>query len=330
MVLNSVRRAFARMLAGALLALAAWALPAAAQTYPDRPVRIVVPFAPGGTNDVLARIIAQHLSDRLGQQFFIENKAGAGGNVGADLVAKSAPDGYTLLFAAPGPLAINVSLFKSLPYDPAKDFAPIGLGANVPIVLLVHPSVPARNVRELIDLARQQPGKMSFGSSGNGSTVHLAGELLKTMAKIDIVHVPYRGAGPAMNDLVAGHIPILFDNMPTALQQIAGGTVRALAVAEARRVPALPNVPTIAESGVPGFEATGWYGMVAPAQTPAPVLKQLADAMAEVLKNDAVKARFRELGAEPGTLFLEHYGRFLEAETAKWRDVIRASGAKAD
>src|SRR5215468_11256104 len=231
---------------------------AAAENYPVHPVKIVVPFPAGGSNDIIARILAQKLSERTGQQFVVENRGGAGGNIGAEAVAKSAPDGYTLLVTAPPPLSTNVALYKSLQFDPAKDFAPVALLATVPIVLMVNPSLPVKNVQELVAFAKARPGK-----------------LLKRMTDIDIVHVPYKGAAPAMNDLIAGHIPMMFDNMPAVLPQVQGGSVRAIAVAGAARASALPDVPTVAEQGVAGFEAFSWFGLVAPARTPAPVLDAL-------------------------------------------------------
>ena len=301
-----------------------------AQDYPNRPVKIVVPYPPGGSNDVIARILAQRLSEDLKQQFIVENRAGANGNVGAAAVATGDPDGYTLLLTAPGPLTINQSLYSKLSFDPLKDFAPVALVASVPIVLMVHPDVKATNVKDLIALAQAQPGKLNFGSSGIGSTNHLAGELLKRMAKVDIVHVAYKGAAPAMNDLVGGHIPIMFDNMPAALPQVSGNKVRALAVAGVKRAESMPNVPTVAESGLPDFEASAWFGLVAPAKTPPAVLAKLTDAVNKALTSPDVVKRFRELGAEPGSSSGAAYSAFLKAETNKWADMIRASGAKAE
>ncbi|ARQ00472.1 Bug family tripartite tricarboxylate transporter substrate binding protein [Pseudorhodoplanes sinuspersici] len=303
---------------------------APAQDYPNRPVKIVVPYPAGGSNDVIARILAQRLSEDTKQQFIVENRAGANGNIGAVAVAGSEPDGYSLLLTAPGPLTINAALYGKLPFDPAKDFAPVALVASVPIVLMVHPEVKANSVKDLIALAQTQPGKLNFGSSGVGSTNHLAGELLKSMAKIDIVHVAYKGAAPAMNDLLGGHIPMMFDNMPAVLPQVAGNKVRAIAVAGSKRAGSLPDVPTVAEAGLPGFEASAWFGLVAPAKTPAPVLAKLTDAVAKALKSPDVAKRFQELGAEPGTYFGSAYGTFLQAESKKWAEVIRASGAKAE
>jgi len=304
--------------------------PATAQPFPSRTVHIVVPYPAGGSNDIIARILAQKLTENLGQQAVVDNRGGANGNVGSALVATSPPDGYTLLLSAPGPLTSNAKLYSHLPFDPERDFAPVALVASVPIVLMVHPSLPVKTVDELIAYARANPGKINFGSSGNGSTNHLAGELFKSMAKINIVHVPYRGAAPAMNDLIGGHIPMLFDNMPAALPQIQSDHVRAIAIAGAKRASALPALPTVAESGLPGFDASAWFGLVAPAKTPAPVLARLSNAVMEILKTPDVEQRFKQLGAEPGTLSGAAFGAFLRSETDKWAKVIEVSGAKVD
>jgi tripartite-type tricarboxylate transporter receptor subunit TctC len=301
-----------------------------ADDYPSHPVKIVVPFPPGGSNDIIARILAQKLSERSGQQFFVENRGGAGGNIGAEAVAKAGADGYTLLVTAPPPLTTNVALYRNLPFDPARDFAPVALLATVPIVLMVHPSLPVKNVQELVALAKAKPGTLNFGSSGIGSTNHLAGELLKHMTGIDIVHVPYKGAAPAMNDLIAGHIPMMFDNMPAVLPQVQGGAVRAIAVAGARRASALPDVPTVAEQGVDGFEAFSWFGLVAPAKTLAPVLETLQREVEAILKMPDVRKRLTELGAEPGAIAAAGFGKFLGDDTAKWTKIIQASGATAN
>ena len=309
-----------------LFALAVMAMPAAA--FPERTVRIVVPFPAGGSNDVIARIMAQRLSEIWKQPVVVENRGGAGGNVGAEAVARADADGYTLLLAAPGPLAINPSLFQRLNFDPLKDFAPVALAASVPIVLAVHPQVRANSVAELVALARAEPGKLHFGSSGAGSTNHLAGELFKALAGIDIVHVPYRGAAPAMNDLVAGHIPMMFDNMPAILPQVQAKRINAIAVAGATRASALPDVPTVAESGIPGFEAFSWFGVVAPARTPPDVLKKLEDEIAAILKLPDMRQRLADLGSEPGALGGAAFGTFLKEETVKWAKLIQASGAR--
>jgi tripartite-type tricarboxylate transporter receptor subunit TctC len=303
---------------------------AMAQTYPSRPVKIVVPFPAGGSNDIVARVLAQKLTERNGQSFFVENRGGAGGNIGAEAVASSEPDGYTLLLTAPPPLTINAALYKDMRYDPSGAFAPVALIASVPIVLVVHPSLGINSVQELIARAKAKPGTIFFGSSGNGSTNHLAGELLKSVTGIDIVHVPYKGAAPAMNDLVAGHIPMMFDNIPAVLPQVRAKTINAIAVAGSRRASALPDVPTVAESGVPGFEASAWFGLVAPAKTPAPILAKLESDVETILKMPDVQKRFDELGAEPGAVSGANFGKFLATETTKWTKIIRESGAKVD
>jgi tripartite-type tricarboxylate transporter receptor subunit TctC len=314
----------------AAVGLLTLATPGPAQAFPDRPVRIVVPFPAGGSNDVIARLMAQKLGEVWGKSVIVENRAGAGGNVGSEYVARSSPDGYTLLLTAPGPLVVNQTLYSHLSFDPLKDLAPVALVASVPIVLMVHPSVKANTVQELIALAKAEPGKLNFGSSGNGSTNHLAGELFKSLAGIDIVHVPYRGAAPAMNDLIAGHIPMMFDNMPAVRPQVEAGAVRALAVAGAKRSPVFPNVPTMMEAGVKGFEATAWFGLVAPAKTPPDVLKILDDASAKVLADPDTAQKFAALGADPGTEVGDRFGAFLKAEAAKWGKVVKMAGAKVD
>jgi len=315
----------------AIAALGMLILPVrAAERYPERVVRIVNPYPAGGSVDLMARILAQKLSDDLGQQFIVENRTGGGGNTGSDSVAKAEPDGYTLLFTAPGPLTVNQTLYSKLSFDPAADFAPIALFATAPIVLMVYPGVPASNVQELIALARKEPGKLNFASAGNGTTNHLSGEMFKSMAGIDIVHVPYRGAGPAMNDLIGGHVQMFFDLMPVVLPQVTTGKVRALGTAGATRTSALPAVPTIAEQGVHGFDASSWYGLVAPAKTPEPVLAILREEVAKALKAPDMIAHIRELGSEPGVVLGKDFGAFLAQETKKWAEIIRASGAKAD
>jgi tripartite-type tricarboxylate transporter receptor subunit TctC len=314
-----------------LVSLLAFAPAGIAQTFPDRVVRIVNPFPPGGSVDVMARLLAQKLTDDLGQQFILENRPGAGGNTGAESVAKSEPDGYTLLFTAPGPLVVNPTLYaKGLGFDPAKDFAPIALFATTPLVLMVSNNVPAKNVAELIALAKQKPGTVNFASAGIGSTPHLSGELFKSMSGIDIVHVPYRGTGPAMNDLLGGHIQMMFDLLPSSLPQIEGGKVRAIANAGATRPRSLPDLPTVAEQGLPGFDASSWFGLVAPAQIPDTVKVRLIEAVAKALKSRDIAARIHDLGAEPGTAFGKDFATFMDAEAKKWGEVVRISGAKTD
>ncbi len=314
-----------------IASLLALTMQAGAQDYPQRVVRIINPFPPGGSVDITARILANRLSDATGQQFIVETRAGAGGNTGADSVAKAAPDGYTLLFTAPGPLTINQTLYaKGLPFNPETDFAPVAVFARTPIVLMVHPSVPAKNLPELIAHARRHPGKVNFGSAGLGSTPHLAGELLKTMADIDITHVPYRGTGPAMSDLVAGHIQMMFDLLPASLPQINAGRVRPIANAGAKRAAALADLPTVAEQGLPGFDVSSWVALAAPAKTPAPVLAKLRDEVAKALAAPHIVKQLGELGSEPGTTNETDVRAFLAAERKKWAEVIRRSGAKLE
>jgi tripartite-type tricarboxylate transporter receptor subunit TctC len=308
------------------LALIGPGAPAAAAGFPDHPVRIVVPFPAGGSNDVVARFLAMKLYEVWGQQVIIDNRAGAGGNIGAEMVARSAPDGYTLLLTAPPPLVVNQSLYPHLEFDPIADFAPVALVGSVQIVLAVNPEVKATDVRGLIALAKATPGKLNFGSSGYGSTNHLAGELFKKLAGIDIVHVPYRGAAPAMNDLVSGHIPILFDNMPGVRAQVLAGAIRPIAVAGAARSPLLPEVPTMAEAGVAGFEASSWFGLVAPVKTPPEVMKALTEAVMKALRDPDLAKKLADVGAEPGTLSGSEFGAYLHAEADKWSNVVRDAG----
>jgi tripartite-type tricarboxylate transporter receptor subunit TctC len=309
-----------------VLALTGPGAPVAAASFPDHPVRIVVPFPAGGSNDVVARFLAMKLYEVWGQQVIIDNRAGAGGNIGAEMVARSAPDGYTLLLTAPPPLVVNQSLYPHLEFDPIADFAPVALVASVQIVLAVNPEVKATDVRGLIALAKATPGKLNFGSSGYGSTNHLAGELFKKLAGIDIVHVPYRGAAPAMNDLVSGHIPILFDNMPGVRVHELAGAIRPIAVAGAARSPLLPEVPTMAEAGVAGLEASSWFGLVAPAKTPPEVMKALTEAVTKALHDPDLAKKLADVGAEPGTLSGSEFGAYLHAEAEKWSKVVRNAG----
>ncbi|HEX4894966.1 MAG TPA: tripartite tricarboxylate transporter substrate binding protein [Solimonas sp.] len=314
----------------ALAAAVAAPLGAHAQAYPTKPVTIVVPFAAGGTTDILARVIGQALNKELGQSVVVDNRAGAGGNIGAQLAAKAVPDGHTLFMGTVGTHAINQSLYKKLPFDPVKDFAPLTRVAMVPNLLVAHPGKPYKNVKELIAYAKANPGKVNFGSSGSGSSIHLSGELFNALAKVDMVHVPYKGSAPAVTDLVGGQIDIMFDNMPSAIQHVRSGRLRALAVTTAKRSPELPDVPTIAEAGVPGYEATSWFGMFAPAGTPAPVVARLHTALVKVLADPEVKKKMAEQGAEPYSEKPEQFAEFIRKETAKWSKVVKESGASAD
>ena len=303
---------------------------ALAQAYPTKPVTIIVPFAAGGTTDILARIIGQALTAELGQSVVVDNRAGAGGNIGGQAAAKAAPDGHTLFMGTVGTHAINASLYKKMPFDPVKDFAPLTRVANVPNLLVANPAQPYKSVKDLIAYAKANPGKVNFGSSGNGSSIHLSGELFKSLAKVDMQHVPYKGSAPAVTDLLGNQIGIMFDNMPSAIQHVRSGSLVPLAVTTAKRSPELPNVPTIAEAGVPGYEATSWFGMFAPAGTPAPVLAKLNAAIVKVLGQPDVKKKINEQGAEVYSETPEQFAAFIQAESVKWGKVVKESGASLD
>ena len=303
---------------------------ALAQAYPTKPVTIIVPFAAGGTTDILARIIGQALTAELGQSVVVDNRAGAGGNIGGQAAAKAAPDGHTLFMGTVGTHAINASLYKKMPFDPVKDFAPLTRVANVPNLLVANPAQPYKSVKDLIAYAKANPGKVNFGSSGNGSSIHLSGELFKSLAKVDMQHVPYKGSAPAVTDLLGNQIGIMFDNMPSAIQHVRSGKLVPLAVTTAKRSPELPSVPTIAEAGVPGYEATSWFGMFAPAGTPAPVLAKLNAAIVKVLAQPDVKKKINEQGAEVYSETPEQFTAFIQAESVKWGKVVKESGASLD
>jgi len=303
---------------------------ALAQAYPTKPVTIIVPFAAGGTTDILARIIGQALTAELGQSVVVDNRAGAGGNIGGQAAAKAAPDGHTLFMGTVGTHAINASLYKKMPFDPVKDFAPLTRVANVPNLLVANPAQPYKSVKDLIAYAKANPGKVNFGSAGNGSSIHLSGELFKSLAKVDMQHVPYKGSAPAVTDLLGNQIGIMFDNMPSAIQHVRSGKLVPLAVTTAKRSPELPNVPTIAEAGVPGYEATSWFGMFAPAGTPAPVLAKLNAAIVKVLAQPDVKKKINEQGAEVYSETPEQFAAFIQAESVKWGKVVKESGASLD
>lgn len=303
---------------------------ALAQAYPTKPVTIIVPFAAGGTTDILARIIGQALTAELGQSVVVDNRAGAGGNIGGQAAAKATPDGHTLFMGTVGTHAINASLYKKMPFDPVKDFAPLTRVANVPNLLVANPAQPYKSVKDLIAYAKANPGKVNFGSSGNGSSIHLSGELFKSLAKVDMQHVPHKGSAPAVTDLLGNQIGIMFDNMPSAIPHVRSGKLVPLAVTTAKRSPELPNVPTIAEAGVPGYEATSWFGMFAPAGTPAPVLAKLNAAIVKVLAQPDVKKKINEQGAEVYSETPEQFAAFIQAESVKWGKVVKESGASLD
>jgi len=317
--------------AGALAATG----PAFAQgAWPNKPVRIIVPFAPGGTTDILARALAPELGRAFGQTFIIDNKPGAGGNLGSDMVAKSPPDGYTLLMGTVGTHAINAALYPKLPFDPVKDFAPITLVAGVPNVLVMNPAkaqaAKIDTVADLIRYAKANPGKLNMASSGNGTSIHLSGELFKSMTGTYMLHFPYRGSGPALLDLIGGTMDLMFDNLPSALPQIKAGKLKALAVTSAQRSAAMPELPTIAEAGVKGFDASSWFGLLAPAGTPADVIERLQRETAKSFESPAFKERLLSQGAIPGGQSPAEFAKFIAAESKKWAQVVKVSGAKVD
>ena len=306
-------------------AAALCALPAAqAQSWPAKPIRLVVPFTPGGSTDILARAIGQKLTEAWGQPVLIDNVPGAGGSLGADRVAKAAPDGYTLLMGHIGTLAVNPSIYPRLPYDPVKSFTPVAWVANVPNVLVVHPSVPATSVKELLALAKAKPGQLNFGSGGNGSAAHLATEYLKLQSQTFMVHIPYRGTAPAVTDLVAGQIQLLFTGAPAVLPFVKSGQLRALAVSSSKRLDALPDLPTVAESGIKGFEADQWYGVVAPAGTPNEIVRKLNSQINQALESNELRTRLQNEGAMATPTTPEEFGKLIQREIARWKPVVRA------
>ncbi len=336
MIPNSVgpRRATLSLLAGVALLAASPAVLAQA-SWPVRPVRIVVPFAPGGTTDLLARAMAPELAKAFGQPFIVDNRAGAGGNVGADLVAKSPADGYTLLMGTVGTHGINKALYNKLPYDPQKDFAPITLVAGVPNVMVMNTdkarALGIQTVPDFIRYAKANPGKLSMASSGNGTSIHLAGELFKSRTGTFMTHIPYRGSGPAMLDMVSGNTDVMFDNLPSAMPQIKGGKLKAFAVTSAQRSAAVPDLPTIEEAaGLKGFEASSWFGLLAPAGTPADTVNRIQQETAKALATPAVKEKLLAQGAIPGGNTPQEFARMIDAEHIKWAAVVKASGAKVD
>jgi tripartite-type tricarboxylate transporter receptor subunit TctC len=321
-------RGMLRWTLGAMFACIA--LGAFAQSYPNRPIRLVVPFPAAGTTDILARAAAQKLTESLGQAVVVDNRPGAGGNIGSDLVAKSAPDGYTLLMGTVGTHAINPSLYSKMPYDHVKDFVPVVLVAGVPNVLVVNPALPVNSVADLIKLAKDKPGTINFASSGSGTSIHLSGELFKTMAGVDMTHVPYKGSSPALTDLIGGQVQVMFDNLPSALPQIKGGKLRAIAVTSLKRAPALPDIPTISESGLPGFEASSWFGVLAPAGTPAPIVARINAEVNKWLQSADAREKLISQGAEAAGGSPEQFAAHIRAESDKWAKVVKASGAKVD
>jgi tripartite-type tricarboxylate transporter receptor subunit TctC len=314
----------------AMLGLLAAAGMAPAQTYPTKPVRMVVAFAAGGTTDILGRLYAQKLSASTGQQFIVDNRAGAGGTIGTDIVAKSPPDGYTIKFGSTSSIAVSPNLYPKLPFDLLRDFTPVAQVASAAIVLAMHPSVPAKTMRELIALARAKPGQINFASSGNGSSLHLCGEYLKYLAKIDLVHVPYKGVGPALPDLVAGQVQLLFSDMAPFVPYVKTGRLRVLAVTTAQRSKLYPDLPTIAESGVPGYDLAGCYGVLAPTGTPRAVIDRLHGELMKAMHAPDMQERYATLGVEPVESTPGQFGAYVRAELVKWGDIIKRSGTKLE
>ncbi|HXE48467.1 MAG TPA: tripartite tricarboxylate transporter substrate binding protein [Ramlibacter sp.] len=336
--MNTISKPHRRLVLGAvaLAALVFTALPAVAQSHwPTKPVRIVVPFAAGGTTDILARAIAPELSKAFGQQFIVDNRAGAGGNVGAEIVAKSPGDGYTLLMGTVGTHGINRALYDKLPYDPIKDFVPITLVAGVPNVMVMQTekarTMGINSVADFIRYAKAHPGKLNMASSGNGTSIHLSGELFKSMTGVYMVHLPYRGSGPALMDLVGGTADVMFDNLPSSMQQIKAGKLKALAVTSRQRSAALPDVPTVEEAaGLKGFDATSWFGLLAPAGTPPDIANRVQQEVAKSLNTPAIKEKLLSQGAIPSGNSPAEFARHIENEHRKWAQVVKASGAKVD
>jgi tripartite-type tricarboxylate transporter receptor subunit TctC len=320
---------FARVLAAGFAALLSTTVVAAAQSYPNRPIKWIVSFPPGGSTDVVARAMQPSLEKRLGQPVVIENRGGAGGNLGTDAVAKSAPDGYTIGFSAAGALTVNPSLIEKMPFNVEKDLVPITLVGTSPFLLIASPKFEPKTLKDVIAAAKAKPGELSVGHGGNGTAMHLTAALLNQMGGISTTLVPYRGSGPVTADVVAGHIPLGITDGPSAMGQIKGGAVRPLAVSSLKREPSLPDVPTFDELGLKGYESIGWYGVVAPAGTPPDIVKKLNEVFVETLKEPEVAARIRSVGAEPSPMTPAQFDAFIKAETAKWADVIKKAGIKA-
>jgi len=325
MNMKRIGRPFAALVVALLAAVSAWS-----DTYPSKPLRFVVPYAPGGPTDVLSRAYAKELAELLKQPVIVDNRPGAGGNLGVDFIAKAPSDGYTIGLGTNGPLAINVALFGKLPYDPQRDLAPITRFAFVPNVLLVPASLGVKELDELVRLIKAQPGKFSFASGGNGTSQHLAGEMFKTMSRLDIVHVPYKGESPALTDVIGGQVSMSFSSLAASLPHIRSGRLIPLAVTSAQRIPTLPGVPTIAERGLPGYEAIAWYGIVAPANTPAEIVARLHEASHKAFASAEVKDKLTLLSAVAAPSSPEEFAAFIRSETARWGPVVKASGAKAE
>jgi tripartite-type tricarboxylate transporter receptor subunit TctC len=298
------------------------------QTYPAKPVRIIVPFAPAGSTDITARIVAQKLTDAWRQQVIVDNRAGAGGNIGAEAVARSAPDGYTLLLATTGVMAINHRLYRNLSYDALRDFAPVTQIGALPLILIVHPSLPAKSVKDLVAMGKAKPGALSYASSGVGSATHMTSELFRMMAGVDIVHIPYKGSGQAMVDLISGQVGLAFDQITSSLPHVESGKLRALAVTSAKRFASVPQLPTVAEAGVRGYESVSWNGIAAPAGTPREVISRVQEQVARALQSADIKERFFKDGIEGVGSTPEQFERHIRSERAKWEKVVDSAGIK--
>lgn len=317
------------LIAAIFIALAAAAVPitSTAQEYPNRPIRLIVPFAPGGPMDILSRAIGEGLTARLGQQIVVDNRGGASGTIGTEIVSRAAPDGYTLLAGHSGTHVVNVSLFRKLHYDPVKDFAPITLTATLPMALVVHPSVPARSAAELIKLAKSKPGQINFATASSGGPTHMAAVLFQTMSGIDIVHIPYNGNAPALNDVIAGRVQMMFSNLLTSAPLARTGKLRMLAVSTGKRTQQAPEVPTIAETGIPGYDYTPWFAMFAPARTPRHVVQLLNSEIKRTLESPDMQQRFGKQAIDLTTSTPEELGELIRSEIPKWREVVKKSGA---
>ena len=315
--MKSIRRWLAALLVSML-----WAAAAAAQPFPNRPVRLIVPYPAGGSTDILARIAAKELGERLRQPFVIENKAGASGAIGSLEVARAAPDGYTLLMATASSHGINSAVYAQLPYDAVKDFAALTMVASTPNIIVVNPGLPVKNLQELIALARAEPGKLNFGSTSLGGSPYMSAQLLKMMARIDIAHVPYKGAAPMLSDLIGGQIQIGFDNLPSTINFVRAGKLRAIAVTTAHRWPGAPEIATVAESGVPGYEVAGWFGLLAPAGTPKDIVDLIQQAMAAAVDKPEVRKQMLDLGAQPIANRPEEFAAQIRREVDKWQRVV--------
>ncbi|MBY0265921.1 MAG: tripartite tricarboxylate transporter substrate binding protein [Burkholderiales bacterium] len=315
----------------ALIALLAALLPATAlAAYPDRPIRLMLPFPPGGPSDIVGRMFAQKLGESIGQQIVIDNRGGAAGNIACEIAKNAAPDGYTLLQGTVGTMSINPHLYKNLPYDPLRDFAPVSLLTETPYLLVTNPKLPANNVKELVALAKTQPGKFNFASGGVGTGNHFSGELFKTLAGIDVVHVPYKGSGVGMNDVLSGQVQMMFINLLPAMPYVTQGRLRGLGVTSAKRSIAAPDIPTIAESGFPGYQSTSWHGIMAPIKTSAAIVKQLHAELAKVSQQPDVKKRMASQGTDVSGSTPEEFRKMIQVESAKWANVIKTAGIKPE